>query len=364
MSYLLDDEQKQFATQARRFLEKRYSGDAMRGFLENSGTYDAGLWQDACEMGWTGVAVEEDFGGLGRNLRMSAVLAEETGRVTGAAPFFTAGIVAAEALRRYGSADQKAQFLPELASGALKAAIMLDRSVPAVVGDKASLTITHVVGGAFADLLLVRTAAGVGLLDLRGEQGGVATVERRIQSGMDNSRGVADLACTNVPFAMLPNATGQQWQQLLAAQAVFNAWEQIGGAQWCLDTTSAYANERIAFGQKIGAFQAIKHGLAEIFVAIELARGNARAALIALENDEDDLFLKAGAACLSATQAYDLATTEGMEYHGGIGSTWEHDLHLHYRRARSLALEAGNRFFWEDGVTAALEASLLSSRSK
>ena len=132
------------------------------------------------------------------------------------------------------------------------------------------------------------------------------------------------------------------------------AFEQLGGAEACLEQARDYALQRFAFGQPIGKFQAIKHKVAEIYVANELARGAALAAALALADGAPDLPLKAAAARINATYAYELAAAEAIQVHGAVGVTWEHDLHLHYRRARATALELGPVAAWEDRIAQAL----------
>ena len=127
---------------------------------------------------------------------------------------------------------------------------------------------------------------------------------------------------------------------------MISAYEQVGGAQACLDRARNYATERRAFGQPIAAFQSVKHRLAEMYVLVELARANTIHAAARFRQPD---FLKAAAAArLSATEAYDTAARDATQIHGGIGVTWEAALHLHQRRARTLAVEQGNSLFWED----------------
>jgi acyl-CoA dehydrogenase len=135
---------------------------------------------------------------------------------------------------------------------------------------------------------------------------------------------------------------------LLQRLAVITAFEQLGGSETCMELARDYAAQRHAFGQPIGKFQAIKHKIAEMYVLNELARGNALRAAQSLAQDQPDLPLRAAAARLSATTAYDYAAAEAIQVHGAIGVTWEHDLHLHYRRARATALELGSAAVWED----------------
>jgi alkylation response protein AidB-like acyl-CoA dehydrogenase len=128
--------------------------------------------------------------------------------------------------------------------------------------------------------------------------------------------------------------------------AVVTAHEQVGGAEALLFIARDYANERKAFGQPIGAFQSVKHRIAELYGLVEIARANS---IHAAAQEGEPGFLKAAAAArLSATEAYDTAARDTVQIHGGAGVTWDSGLHLHMRRARSLAIEQGNMLFWED----------------
>jgi alkylation response protein AidB-like acyl-CoA dehydrogenase len=133
---------------------------------------------------------------------------------------------------------------------------------------------------------------------------------------------------------------------MLAELALMTAFEQIGGAQSCLERSRDFALERRAFGQPIGAFQAIKHGLADMYALIQLARGAAFAALRAAGTA--DSIPSAAAARLAATRAYDQAAQESIQIHGGQGCAFEADHHLHYRRARCLGLEWGGPPVWRE----------------
>jgi alkylation response protein AidB-like acyl-CoA dehydrogenase len=135
---------------------------------------------------------------------------------------------------------------------------------------------------------------------------------------------------------------------LLDKAAVLVAFEQVGGAQACLDMATAYARERIAFGRQIGSFQAIKHKLADVYIATELARSNAYYGAWALQTGAPALGLAAAAARVAATEAFQLAAQENIQTHGGMGFTWEMDCHLFYRRAKMLALTLGSARHWKD----------------
>jgi len=133
---------------------------------------------------------------------------------------------------------------------------------------------------------------------------------------------------------------------VLARMAVVTAHEQVGGAEVLMQVARDYAVTRKAFGQPIGMFQSIKHRIAEMYGLVEIARANCIHA--AAQEGTDEFLLAAADARISATEAYDTNARDCIQIHGGIGVTWELGLHLHMRRARSLAVEGGNLLFWED----------------
>jgi acyl-CoA dehydrogenase len=311
-------------------------------------------------MGWTAITVPEAYGGLGLGPVELGIIAEECGRVACGAPFLTTSFAVSEAVRLWGDERLKQDMLPRIAGGdhigAFAFAEAAGETLPAIpraefrdgrlYGAKIS-----VVAGAVADIAVVYAARGLCLADLRG-----IGVERAFVDSFDNSRCAADLLFDGLPATRLDAPAGAA-VHLLDRLAVIAAFEQVGGADRCMEQARDYANERQAFGQPIGKFQAIKHRIAEMYVANELARGNALRAVIDLAGEAADLPVHAAAARLSAIAAYEFASREAIQIHGAIGVTWEHDLHLHYRRARSLALELGSTMTWEDTLVDALKAA-------
>jgi acyl-CoA dehydrogenase len=361
MPHLYTDEQRQIRVEARRLLEESYSGERLKTFLTTQGQYDGDFWRACRDMGWTAIVVPEAYGGLGLGAIELGIIAEECGRVACGAPFLITSLAVCEAVRLWGDEALKQDVLPRIAAGELVGAFafaeMAGETLPAaprvefrdgrLYGAKIS-----VVAGAAADIAVVPAADGLCLADLR-EIG----VERTIVETFDNSRCAADLHFDGLPATRLDAPSGAA-ALLLDRLAVITAFEQVGGAESCMERARDYANERQAFGQPIGKFQAIKHRIAEMYVANELARGNALRAAIDLAGDAADLPLHAAAARLSAIAAYEFASREAIQIHGAIGVTWEHDLHLHYRRSRTLALELGSNMMWEDTLVDALKAAV------
>lgn len=353
MSILYDEGQQAIATESRRVLEARVQKDALLTLLEKSGQYHEGFWSTAREQGWTALALPEAHGGLALGLVELGLIAHQAGRTLSGAPFLTSNFGAAKAIELYGNAAQQARWLPGLASGdtigviafASGADALPRRPAVTLSGDRLDGTAPAVTGGAHADLAIV-LADGPGmpmlaLVDLAG-------VQRTAIASFDNSRCLADLHFSGAAAETL--ATGEAARaaalHILALQAVITAHEQTGGAEALMEIARDYAVTRKAFGQPIGAFQSIKHRIAELYGLVELARANAIHA--AARTDQPDFITAAAAARLSATEAYDTAARDCIQIHGGIGVTWEIGLHLHMRRARSLALEQGSSLFWED----------------
>ena len=144
-------------------------------------------------------------------------------------------------------------------------------------------------------------------------------------------------------------------QRLLERAAILVAFEQVGGADASLEMARDYALQRYAFGRPIGSFQAIKHKLADVYVAIELARSNAYYGAWAMAADAAELPLAAATARVSATEAFHLASKENIQTHGGIGFTWDVDCHLYYRRSKQLALALGAAPWWKHRLVELLE---------
>lgn len=363
MPHLYSDEQLHIRNEARRLLEAHYSGERLKTLLTSSGRYDENFWSDCRDMGWASVTIPEAYGGLDLTPLELCIIAEECGRVTCGAPFLTTGFAVGEALRLWGDEASRQSLLPRVADGSLIGAFAFaedaDQILPATPRTASrdgllSGTKIGVVAGAVADLAIVVAADEAGRdglyhVDLRG--GGV---RRTIIDGFDNSRCAADLHFDEIPATRLNTPLGAAGA-LLDRMAVVAAFEQLGGADACMERARNYANERQAFGQPIGKFQAIKHRIAEMYVANELARGNALRAALSLVDQSPDLPLRAAAARLSAIAAYEFAARETIQIHGAIGVTWEYDLHLHYRRSRALALELGATMVWEDALVDSLE---------
>jgi acyl-CoA dehydrogenase len=358
MSLLYDDGQLAIATESRRVLEARVAPEALLPLLEQSGQYHTPYWDMAKEQGWTALALPEAYGGLDLGLVELGLIAFQIGRSLAGAPFLTASFGAARAILDFGDESLKDAWLPKLASGDAIGAVAFAEGQE-VLGTGASFasnvlngTKPSVSGGLNADIVVVLASdGGTPVLVVAGLDG----VAKIAINSFDNSRCAADLVFANTPATEI--ARGQPALDaalhVLALQAVVTAHEQTGGAEALLERARDYANTRRAFGQVIGAFQSVKHRIAEMYGLVELARAGALHA--ATREGRPDFIKAAAAARIQATDSYDTCARDCVQVHGGIGVTWEAGLHLHMRRARTLAIEQGNLFFWEDVLVDCLE---------
>jgi acyl-CoA dehydrogenase len=353
MTVLYGEDQQAIATESRRVLEARINKDELLPLLETTGRYHEGFWNTAKEQGWTALALPESHGGLALSLVEMGLIAHQAGRSLSGAPFLTSSFGAAKAIELYGSEEQKARWLPGLASGETIGAIAFASGSDALphapslayADGRIDGTASAVSGGLAADVAVVFAhEAGLPVLAVVA----IGDAERTAIPSFDNSRMIADLSFSGAQAETLVAGDGARDAALhiLALQAVVTAHEQTGGAEALMEIARDYAVTRKAFGQPIGAFQSIKHRIAELYGLVELARANCIAA--AASENTAGFVTAAAAARLSATEAYDTAARDCVQIHGGIGVTWEIGLHLHMRRARSLALEQGSSFFWED----------------
>ena len=367
MNFDYTDDQKALKEEARRFLTAASPLTVSRAVLENPGDgYDVALWGRIVEQGWCGATIPEAYGGLGLGYVELCALAEELGRAVAPVPFASSIYFFAEALKLAGGEEQKSQLLPLVASGELigtlaiseGAGVLTDARIAAKVsGGKLSGTKLPVADGMAAARAVVLAKGEDGLslylVDLRGEG-----VTRQAVSNIDPTRGAASISFDGASVEPL-GEVGKGLQMLKSIQergAILLAFEQLGGADRCLEMARDYELERYAFGRPIGSYQAIKHKLADVFVKNEVARANAYYGAWALSTDASELPVAAAAARVAGSAAYWLASKEMIQTYGGIGVTWEADCHFFYRRARHLGLVIGAPRDWKRRLADSLEA--------
>ncbi|MCA3255285.1 MAG: acyl-CoA/acyl-ACP dehydrogenase, partial [Alphaproteobacteria bacterium] len=280
MNFDFSDDAKALREQARRFLEERAGPAFARKAMNGDAQYDADLWKAIVDLGWTAARVPEEFGGLGLSAEESCVLAEEIGRSLAPVPFAST-LTATEALLLAGTDAQKAKWLPGIADGSVIACVAWAE------GDAASPASTRAVTAAggkltgakspVADLLAANlaivTAAGpdgpsLYLVDLSG-----AGVAREPVQTLDLVRRHGKLTLSGA--AAEPMGDNAAFHAFLDRAAVLSAWEALGTGSVAMEMALAYAKDRVAFGQRIGRYQGVKHKLADMYVKLELARAHA-----------------------------------------------------------------------------------------
>ncbi|HEX7784477.1 MAG TPA: acyl-CoA dehydrogenase family protein [Sphingobium sp.] len=356
--------------EARRFLEARCTSSTTRAVLDDDAiSFDRELWRSLVEMGWVGARIPEKWGGSGLGHVELCAIAEEMGRVIAPVPFSSTAYIFAEAIINHGSDAQRERLLPEIAQGRAIGCLATSEGPGAagmeaiqteVVGGRLSGTKAPVTDGDIATHAIVSAregnASGLYVVALSGDG-----LRRETLRSIDPTRSVARLSFDEAVCEPLGKSGdgAALLSGILDRAAIFLAFEQVGGADKCLDTARGYALARYAFGKPIGANQAIKHKLADIYVKNQLARSHAYFGAWAFAEGGTELAKAAAAARIAGTQAYDFAAKENLQTHGGMGFTWEADCHLHLRRSRQLALSIGGLPAWRERLVRSLESQVL-----
>jgi alkylation response protein AidB-like acyl-CoA dehydrogenase len=295
----LTEDQKEIKRIARDLLAARSPMEAVRAAAEGGG-YDAALWRELCELGWPGIAVAEEHGGQGLGAVELGVLLEELGYACAATPFL-ASAAAAAAIQGAGSDEQRARWLPGLASGELTAGI----GTRELAADAEGAAVLLLLDGEGAEL--------------------VADAEVGLVQSIDPTR----------RYGRVSGGTGERLGGAAAdvVRAAIAA-EVVGVAQRALDMTLAYVKERTQFGTPVGAFQAVGHRCAQMLLGVESVRSTAYFAAWAAGADPERLPEAAAMAAASAAEAGREVTASAIQAHGGIGFTWEADVHWLYKRAQ------------------------------
>ncbi|QLL07407.1 acyl-CoA dehydrogenase family protein [Mycobacterium vicinigordonae] len=357
MSLVFTAEQEQLRENLRRFCSKYLTPVDVRRTMSQTDGLDSALWQRmAAELGLHGLAVPEEYGGAGFGLIELLVVFEELGRAVAATPFLGSIGLSANALLASGDSTAMAALLPGIVDGSVIAALAVteddgawDRRACTVRADSVDgvhLLTGHknyVLDGAAANHFLVSAgnAAAPSLYAVRADAPGLRL---HVLDTLDLTRKQVRLEFSATPARPIGDAgaAGPVLDRTLDIGLVMIAAELLGIAQSCLEMTVEYAKQRSQFGRRIGSFQAVKHRLADMLVAVESARVAVYHAGSAGTNSPDELPVAAAMAKAVASQAATFCSTQTIQLHGGIGFTWEHDAHLYYRRAQSMALFFGN----------------------
>ncbi|GIU88134.1 MAG: acyl-CoA dehydrogenase [Acidimicrobiia bacterium] len=343
-------EQDELRDAIRAVLAKECPVSVARQVLEQ-GTVPGSLWRTFAELGWPGLTVPEAHGGIGLGMVEAAVLAEELGRVVAPGPLLPTVTQFVPVLRECGTPDQQARWLPEVAAGRCTGTLAIAEDTGSF--DPADTTATFRLDG--DDVVCAghkRYVMEAGAVDeiavvARGPEGlGVVVVPadatRRTElHTFDGSRRMAHVGLDGVRVGrerLLGGGTGDATAAVRRAAeeaTVALALEMVGTAQSIFDVTLDYAKQRVQFGVPIGSFQAVKHKFADMLVALERARATGYFAALTIAEDDPRRTSATSVAKAAAGDCQRLLAKEGIQLHGGIGYTWEHDMHVYVKRVKS-----------------------------
>ncbi len=345
MKFQLTDEQRALQDAVRSYLGDRFGQQQVRALYDDptSDGIPESLWKAIGEQGWLAVMVPEEHDGIGLGLLDAAVIARAFGAGTVPGPWLGT-ILVGEAVRLAGSPDQQAKWLPRLAAGEVKGAVALlargsDSLPPATAtGGALSGDLGLVEYAAQADVLVVAAQDGLYLLSGGLVESAAATITPH--EVLDRTTRLATVTLDGAAAEKLE--AGNPLQDLLDRAAVLAANDLVGIARKALTDTVEYDKTRVQFGKPVGSFQAIKHDLADIHLATTMAEHAALYAAHAVDLDLPGKELAVSIAKAKAGDTADAAVSAMIQYHGGIGYTWEHDSHFYFKRAKRLQYAYGD----------------------
>ena len=365
MNLDFSDDQKLLQEEAKKFLTKEDALKINRAVMDSDKTYDQELWNKIVGLGWTGIRIPEEYQGLGLSHLELCVIAEELGRQVAPVPFSSSVYLFTETLIEFGSEEQKNSILPKLVTGDVIGTLAIAETNSAPSKDNISVALkdgklsgtkiavpdaevaTHAV-------VVAKNGDNVSLcvVDLNSDD-----VDITVQRNIDESRGYYSVSFNGANAEIIGDEESgwSNLEKIMDHAAVLFSFEQIGGAQASLDMANKYAKERYAFGRPIGSFQSMKHKLADMYVALTLAKSNSFYGAWALSSNAAELPTAAATARVSATKAFQLCSQENIQTHGGNGFTWEYDCHMFYKRSKVLSLNLGSLPSWREKLIKSLE---------
>ncbi len=375
MDFAFSEDQEMLRASAKDFLAKDCTPAVVRKMMDADDAYDPGLWRKVSEMGWTGLSIPEEYGGIGSFLDLVVVL-EEAGRNLLPGPFFSTMGLAVPALLEAGTDAQKKEVLTAIAAGQARATVALTepsgrwdaegvalQAVKSGDGWKLDGVKLFVPDAGVADYVVVaaRTRGsgeeGVTLFLLKGRPAGLTVTPMKT---MDMTRRWYELRFegVQVPAEAVMGAPDQGWtplKRVLEWGAAALCAEMVGGAQHVLEESVDYAKTRQQFGKPIGIYQAVSHKLADVLLETESAKSATYYAAWAVDADAPDRALASSMAKAYVSDAYRRAAGNAIQVHGGIGFTWEHDMHLYFKRAKASEVTLGDATYHRELVAQALD---------
>jgi alkylation response protein AidB-like acyl-CoA dehydrogenase len=365
MEFGFSEQQNILRASARQFLERESPPDVVRRMSDDPQGSSPDLWRKMAELGWMGLVLPETYAGLGLSFVDLTILMEEMGRVLLPAPFFSSVTLGGLTVLEVGSDEQRRLLLPRLSRGEVKVCLALleadGRYDPRGIGLRASIrgnratlngTKLFVVDAQLADYVVcvARTRGG------RNPESGISLFVLDIKSpgvictplvSMDQTRRLSEVSFTRVNLSLdaMLNGRDTAWpalQRALDKATVALCAEMLGGAEKAMEMCVAYGKSRMQFGRQIGGFQAVKHKIADMKVWVENAKSVVYYAAWAVDSNAPEAARAASMAKAYCSEMYSRVTADGMQVHGGIGFTWDHNMHLYFKRAKSSEVLLGN----------------------
>ena len=346
-------EQEELRAGVRNVLSRECPMSLVRAVVED-GAPATGLWAQMVELGWPALTIAEDLGGLGLGAVELAVVVEELGRVLAPGPFIPTVTQFAPVVQELGTPDQQHRFLSPIAHGDLIGTLAITEpgsgidvaavratATPSDGGWKLDGRKTGVLGAVEADEIAVVARVGEGDVEVAAFVVPSDALVIEPVTAFDGTRSLANvvLDSVSVPSDRLLGDPGVSaasgLRRAIDEAMVAIALETVGTCQTIFDVTLEYTKQREQFGVPIGSFQALKHKLADMLVALERARATGYFAALAIAEDDDRRAAAASTARIAAADCQRLLAKEGIQIHGGIGYTWEHDMHLYVRRVKT-----------------------------
>jgi alkylation response protein AidB-like acyl-CoA dehydrogenase len=352
MQFGLSDSQRLLQDSARKFFAAECPMAQVRHLMETDTAYDGALWSKMAEQGFTGIIFPEEYDGAGLGMVELILLMEEAGRALLPGPFFSTVVLAGSVLTAIGTPEQKKKYLAPICRGERRSTVAILES--SASWELASVQISAVNGklngeklfvpdAAVADFIIVVSRNGVFAVDA--DAPGIHVEQ---MSAMDLTRKLYSVRFENTPAEKLGDTAGLQ--KALDVSAAALAAEMVGGMQRTLDITVEYAKTRKQFGKPIGIFQAVQHQCADMYLETESSRSAAYYAAWTLEENAPDAVLAVSIAKMYASDAARAVGNRGIQVHGGMGFTWENDLHLYYRRAKASETMFGDATFHRERI--------------
>ena len=348
--FVFTDEQLQLRESVRRYLVDHATVSRTRELMADADGFDQpsfhGLFN---ELGIGGVHIPEEYGGAGLSYVELCIVLEEMGRALYPSPYLSSNVLAANALLLTGTAEQKAEWLPSISSGETIATVALYEEsnhsditdIRQRVSDNSFTgTKSFVLDATVADLLIVVAQDGPDSNDAPRfwlVHANDAGIECTAMESIDSTRRIGRVSFDNVEVELLGGADQDHagFDEFVDFGSVALANEMVGGAQWLLESSVEYANNRVQFGRPISSMQAIKHKCADLLLELELAKSGAYRAAQAIAASDPASQVYASIAKAAANDAYMQAAADAIQIHGGIGFTWDNDTHLWFKRAKS-----------------------------